>query len=307
MRIICISIILVLLQLSLFAIQSNAGEYGFQFLQIPISPVASALAGNGIYANNYPGAFVNNPAANLMDENFRFAVNHSIWLVDTSCTQLVYSKGNRNKQFGLTARILDYGQIDTRDGTGNIIGNYHPLDANLMTNFAVRILPDHMIGLNIGLLYEKIESASSYGLNADVGYLYLPPIANSIIFASLKNLGFTSEMENESIKLPLTYEAGIGYSIPRDSYNLSSQIALNKAIDSELSMAISSELALWEMLKLRLGYKTANSEKDNSKLFDNGLTAGIGIRWQNIDVDYGWTSFSDRLNDTHSFGITYNF
>jgi len=299
MRYIIISLMLLILPLSMFAIPSNAREYGFQFLQIPVSPVASALAGNGIYATNYPGAFVLNPAANLMDESFSLSLNHTIWLVDTNYSQIVYSKGNRNKHFGLAARVLDYGQIDTRDDTSAIIGNYHPLDANLLTNFAYRIMPDHMIGVNIGILYEKLETASSYGVNADLGYMYLPPVANSVLFASVKNLGYTSKMENENIKLPLTCEAGIGYTIPSEVFVLSSQAAFNKAVDTDAHVTISSELALWKMLAIRLGYKFNYS--------DENLTAGIGINWLDISVNYGWASWSDRLNDTHSFGITYNF
>jgi hypothetical protein len=299
MRIITISLILTILPIFMFAINSNAGEYGFQFLQIPISPVASALAGNGIYANNYPGAFVLNPAANLMDEGFSLSLNHSVWLVDTNLTQIIYSRGNRNKHFGLSARVLDYGQIDTRDDTGAIIGNYHPLDANLMTNIAYRVLPDHMIGVNVGLLYEKIESASSYGITSDLGYVFLPPITNSVFFASMRNLGVTSEMEKEAVKLPLTCEVGIGYSIPSDVFTLSQQVAVNKAADSEARYNVSAELALWKTLALRLGYKFNYS--------DENLTAGLGINWREIGINYGWTSFSDRLNDTHTFGITYNF
>ncbi len=299
MRIIIISFLLVLVPLSIFSVNSNAGEYGFKFLQIPISPISASLAGNGIYATNYTGAFILNPAANLMGESYNVSLNHSIWLVDTSCSQIIYSKGDRNKHFGLSAKILDYGQIDTRDDTSAIIGSYHPLDANLMTNFAYRIMPDHMIGVNVGLLYEKIESASSYGFNADLGYVYLPPIANSVLFASVRNLGFTSKMDTESIKLPVTCEMGMGYTMKSDIYTLSGQAALNKATDSEMQYTVSSEMDLWNTLALRLGYKINYS--------DENLTAGVGFNINRISINYGWTSFSDRLNDTHSFGVTYNF
>jgi len=281
------------------AINSNAGEFGFQFLQIPVNPIAAALAGNGIYGNNYSGAYLYNPAANLMDERFSLSLQHTIWLTDTNCTQIIYSNGNRNKHFGLTARILDYGEIEKRDDTSLVIGYYHPLDANLLVNFALRPFPDHLVGINAGLLYEKLDTASSYGLNTDLGYVFLPPITNSILFASMRNIGFTSEMDEESIKLPFTYEAGIGYAYPLEDYRISGQLALNKATDTKMRITAATELSLWQIMMLRLGYKYNHDEE--------GLTAGVGFNWQNINVDYGWTQFSDRLNDTHSFGITYNF
>lgn len=294
-----LAILILLLPLMLCALNTDTQEFGFKFLQIPVNPVASALGGTGIYANNYAGAFILNPAANLMDERFSLSVQHCIWLHDTSCSQLVYSNGDRVKHFGLVTRILDYGQFEKRDDTGAIIGNYNPLDANIMANFAYRLLPDHMFGVNAGLLYEKLDTASSYGLNADLGYVFLTPITNAAMFASVRNLGVTSKMENEAIKLPTACEAGLNYVLPKEAYTVSSQIAFIKARGSDLRYNISAEVAMWETLMLRIGYKGNYDEED--------LTAGIGLNWHNVSVDYGWTSFSDRLEDTHSFGITYNF
>jgi hypothetical protein len=294
-----LAVMLLVLPLTLAAINDNAGEFGFQFLQIPVNPVAAALAGNGIYSDNYAGAFLQNPAANLMDERFSLSLQHSLWLVDTNCTQLIYSNGKRNKHFGLAMRILDYGQIDTYDDTATLIGTYHPIDANLLVNYAFRLFPDHLIGLNAGLLYEKLDTASSYGFNADLGYVYLTPLTNTILFTSVKNIGVTSKMEEEAIKLPVTFEAGAGYTYPWEYYKLSTQLALNKALDTDVRATVSAQMALWEILDLRLGYKYNYDEE--------GLTAGLGINWKNLEIDYGWTANTDRLNDTHSFGITYNF
>jgi hypothetical protein len=299
MRYIIPALVLLILPLAVIAINSNAGEYGFQFLQIPVNPVAAALAGNGIYGTNFSGAYLYNPASNLMDERFSLSLNHTLWLVDTNCTQIAYSNGNRSRHFGLAARVLDYGEIETRDDTGLIIGNYHPLDANLLANLAFRITPDHLVGINAGLLYEKLDTASSYGFNADLGYIFLTPVTNAIAFASVRNLGLTSKMDEETIKLPTTFEAGLGYAYPMNDYTLSSQVALNKASGSDVRATVSTELAMWQLIKLRLGYKV-NYDEDR-------LTAGLGINWRNLDIDYGWTYNSDRLNDTHSFGITYNF
>ena len=301
MRYILIIMILAMLSFTLTAINSNAGEYGFQFLQIPISPVASALGGTGIYGNGYAGAFIQNPAANLIEERFSLSLQHSFWIVDTSTSQLVYSNSNRNRHFGLVGRMLDYGELENRDDTGLLIGSYHPLDANLMANLAVRIMPDHLFGINAGVIYEKLDTASSYGLSADLGYVFLTPITNAILFSSVRNIGFTSKMDKESIKLPLTLEAGLGYAMPEVSFadRISQQLTFKKAVDTDLLVSYAAEVSLWQILALRVGYKFPYDEES--------ITAGIGINWHNLEIDYGWAYFSERLNDTHSFGITYNF
>lgn len=301
MRYIYLIMILAILPIALMGINSNAGEFGFQFLQIPINPIASALGGTGIYANGSAGAFMQNPAANLLEERFSLSLQHSIWLTDTSCSQVVYSNSNRNKHFGLVARILDYGQLENRDDTGLLIGNYHPLDANLMASYAMRIMPDHLLGINAGLIYEKLDTASSFGINTDLGYVFLTPVTNAIMFSSIRNIGFTSKMDKETIKLPLTIEAGFGYTLlPETSLNrLAQQLTFSKASDTGVRAVYAVEASLWQVLALRLGYKYPSDEES--------ITAGLGINLHNIEIDYGWTSFSSRLNDTHSFGVTYNF
>lgn len=299
MRYIYVMLLLLIIPITGFAINPNAGEYGFQFLQIPANPVSAALAGNGIYQTNFPGAFIHNPAANLSDERFSLSVQHSLWLVDTNYSQLIYSNGNRNHHFGLAARMLDYGKLDTYDDTGLLIGNYHPLDANLTVNYALRIFPDHLLGVNAGLVYEKLDTASSYGIAADLGYMFLTPVTNAVLFATARNIGFTSKMDIESVKLPLTFETGIGYSYPMNNNSVAGQLTLSKAMDTDVRAAIAAEYNLKDILKLRLGYK-ANFDEE-------GPTAGLGIKIRNLDIDYGWTYNSTRLNDTHAFGITYNF
>lgn len=314
MRLLTLALALLLLPLVAMAeISPDAGAYGFQFLQIPVNPIASALGGTGIYADNYAGAFLNNPAANVLESNRSISVNHSLWLVDTSCSQLIYGNGSRRFHFGLAGRILDYGDIETRDDTGAIIGNYHPLDANLLVNFAFRVLPSHLVGINAGLLYEKLDTASSYGLSTDLGYIYLPPIVNTTVFASVKNIGMTSKMQDESIKLPATYETGISYKLKGEDLDISLQIAANKATDTAVRFIPAAELTVLKMLDLRMGYKTSATQGTgwfvpaDGYTTDANLTAGFGVNWQSLQVDYGWTAFSDKLNDTHAFGITYHF
>ena len=55
MRNVILLTLIFIIPAAIFAINSNASEYGFQFLQIPVNPIASALAGNGIYWTNYSG------------------------------------------------------------------------------------------------------------------------------------------------------------------------------------------------------------------------------------------------------------
>jgi len=280
-------------------INSNAGEYGFQFLQTTANPVAAALAGTGVYALNYPGAYIQNPAANLTGDNLYASAFHSRWLLDTNSTQLIYGKGSRQFHFGLAARMLDYGTIESRDETGLIIGEYHPLDANLLANFAYRLHPDHLVGINLGLLYEKLDASSCYGLSTDFGYIYLSPLVNTQLFATVRNLGYTTKMDRERIDLPLIWETGFNHGHTFGTQIVNGQLSVSKALDTNLHLNMGIEYKPLSELSLRAGYKYGYDEES--------FTTGIGIAVYDFQIDYAWVPNSDLLNDVHTFGLTYHF
>jgi len=72
-----------------------------------------------------------------------------------------------------------------------------------------------------------------------------------------------------------------------------------KAVDDNWKGVVNTEIDLNAILFLRAGYKI-NFDAEN-------VTAGFGVHWRGIAVDYGWSASTSQLNDTHAIGVTYSF
>jgi len=280
-------------------IHDNAGEYGYQFLNISNNPISLALAGRGIHRGAELSSFMYQPAVGAVESHRSLGISHTAWLDDTKFNNVYYSYSNRISHFGLALRNLDYGSLENRDDNGFLIGYYSPLNLSLMGNYARRITPSIYAGANLGVVYEKLNTDSSVGVHSDWGLTLLPPLRDSKLSVAVRNLGLSSRMNEESTKLPLSFEADLSKGFDFENKSLTVEISGIKAIDDHWKATISTELELYGLVCLRGGYKLFYDAED--------LTAGVGIRWQRFAIDYGWAAFNSRLNDIHSLGISYHF
>lgn len=285
---------------TLFAqIQDNAGEYGFKFLHIPVSPASLALAGRAGDAISNPAAFALQPAINTVERQRSLGVSHSKWLADTDFTNVCYSYSTRRTHFGMLLRHLSYGEIEKRDEAGNIIGSYNPLDMGLMLNYSLRLSPSQYIGVNGGFVYEKLASASSVGVSGDLGYTWLPPLQDTKVSLAVRNLGVSSKMNEEAIDLPIIAELDLNRGISFDNYRVVVGGSLSKALDEPFKGTLHAEMNLWDSLILRAGYRINYSGE--------AFSAGLGFRVQRFGVDYGWADSVGDLNSIHALGLSYHF
>lgn len=301
MKHIYIALAVTILTLGVLAadINDNAGSYGYQFLDISTNPVSLALAGRGIYSGADLAAYIRQPAAATINAHQSLGVSHSMWLGDTKYNNIYYSTSNRKSHFGLALRNLDYGELEIRDDNGFLIGYYSPLNMDLMANYALRITPSVYAGFNAGVAYEKLNTDSSLGVHTDLGVTLLPPLKNTQLSLTVRNLGLSSAVNNESTLFAPSFELDVskGYDFP--NVMLDVELSAIKAIDENWKAAVSSQMTLHDLVSLRAGYKI-NYDAES-------LSAGIGIELKNFSVDYGWALFTSSLNDVHSIGLSYNF
>lgn len=297
--IVTVGLLLLLASTAVAQIQDNAGEYGFKFLNIPVSPASLALAGRAPNALTTPTAFVLQPASNTIDRQRSLGLAHSKWLADTDYTTVFYSYSTRRNHLGLLLRNLSYGEIEKRDEAGNIIGVYNPLDLGLMMNYSIRITPSQYIGANAGFVYEKLASASSVGISTDLGYTWLPPVQDSKLSLTVRNIGLSSKMDDEAISLPLMAELDINKVFGFNANRFVLGASLSKSIDEPFKGTVHSELTLRDIMILRAGYRINYSGE--------ALSAGVGFRFQNFGLDYGWADSVGDLNSIHALGLSYHF
>lgn len=279
-------------------IHSNAGEYGYQFLNIPVNPVGLALAGRGIHSQANQASWIWQPASSAAERGRSVGASHHIWISDTAYSSLAYSNSNRKSHLGLALINLSYGKIDKRDETGLLIGEYSPADLAVKGNYSLRLYPSIYLGMNLGVLYQKIDTASSLGIFTDLGSTWLPPIKDSKISVAVRNLGVSNKTDEERVDFPHSIDLDIYKGITLGEQHLGIEGSLRKAVDDHTRLSVSAELCLLQSLFLRAGYQSADAA---------GLSAGAGFQISRFAIDYAYGSFDEGLQDVHSFGLSYHF
>ena len=280
-------------------VHSDAGKYGYQFLNVPVSPVSLALAGRGIHYESNHTSWLWQPASAVVERDKSISASHSIWIGDTAYSTLVYSNSTRSSHFGLGITNLSYGEIEKRDETGLLIGHYNPSDTNIRGNYALRLTPTLYLGANLGVIYEKLDTASSLALSSDLGTTWLPPIKDSRLSFSVRNLGISNKTDETNEKLPLSLDLDLYQGLSLGEQKLGLEASFVKAVDEDLRIALSSELQLMQKLYLRAGYKF-NTDAES-------FSVGMGLELFRIALDYGYVPFGEGLSDVHSFGLSYQF
>jgi hypothetical protein len=294
-----IVIMLLLLVATLNAQHENAGEYGFQILEINSSPAMSGMGDTGALVIDDGLNFLSNPAAGLFNKSKILTVSQSFWLFDTDIISGGYSVNKRTSHWGFAFTHLGYGSMDTRDEAGDIIGEFSPMDFVGTVNYGFRLGATHYFGINGNLLYEKISTASSYGFSTDLGYVWATPLKDVRLYSALKNLGSTSKMDKENIDLPINYELGITKEILTNYYDISFDTKAVKSQDTDFAYNFGVQLKAMEILYLRTGYKVNNDTND--------LSFGVGIDYDSFNIDYAYQQMTDGFDDVHKISLSYKF
>lgn len=272
------------------------GAKGFKSLTIYSTAEEAAQGGTGSFSSGNALVFFNNPAASLFDKSLVASINQNYWISDTVMNNFGIRNSRDKVAYGFGFRYLDYKEIEGRDEIGTPTGNFAPMDFAFTANTAFRLNPDHYLGINASVIYEKIDTASSYGLAFDLGYTYLTPIKDLTLALAIKNLGVASKMDEEKIELPTSFEI----SAIKKLHRFSSEIKLLKINDDDsFKGALGANYSLTKNLNLRAGYKFGYDAEN--------LSAGFGIQIKRIKIDYAYVAFSEELDDVHMVGLNYTF
>ncbi|MCD4817893.1 MAG: PorV/PorQ family protein [Candidatus Cloacimonetes bacterium] len=292
-------LISLLLVTSLFA--ETSGEYGFQMLNITSSVGIAAQSGVGAFSSDDAHRFLQHPTAGLFGNGRVISISKNFWIFDTPVNNVSYLFSNGKRSFGFSYKFLDYGKIDRRDEVGtDIIGEFHPLDISVAVNFAYRLNPNHQLGFNFIGVYEKIDTHSSTGIALDLGYLYKTPLQDIMVSLALKNIGISSKMDKEEIKLPFKGELGFIKDFKILEQKFSSEFQLLKHIDDDqIRYALGLNSTIYQLLDLRIGYKNQNDSAS--------FSTGIGINYKQFSVDYTFIPTFDDLDSVNMIGLSYKF
>ena len=279
---------------ALTALQFLEMGAGARYLAMGGAATAIADDSTAMYWNPALMAGIEGGAADLMHAVYDDSGVYYDWLS-------VMCGVSKKSAIGFSVQYFSAGSLENIETNGDVLGDFNPYDAAVSLGYAVKI-KGASIGAAVKYIRSKIISetdtyAFDFGIRA-------PDMLNGRfkLAAAITNAGEGIKYGKETEDLPMTLKVGTGFNIS-DNMLIAADIGQVKGRDiyaacgGELIVNVAPEV----LLALRAGYNTIAESEGLS-----GFSAGIGIGYKNLLIDYAFLPMGD-LGDTHRASITFYF
>lgn len=296
-----ILLIMGLLTVNLYS--GEAGKNGFTLLKMEVDARAAAMGGAYTAVAEDASAVFWNPAGLAGAPSRSFVVMHHAWIADYShefaAAHLLAGKHN----LALSVNLLSISDIEIR---GNVAteepdGTTEAINFAGMVSYATCLLNDYAVGINVKYLFEKLYLEKAAGWAIDLGFKKKEIITGTDLGITIQNIGYLSELKEESTPLPLIVRGGLGYHVPID---ISGNVPLLSADvqfinDEDVYYHLGSQLDLLTYFTVRFGWVSSSNL--------NQPTLGFSINYSRFHFDYSYASSPFDLDASQYISIGFLF
>lgn len=300
--------------MNLMAGDFNSGAIattGAGFLNLGMGARPIAMGGAYSAVADDASAVYWNPAGLVRSEGASFMFMHASYLSGISFDYFSFASSKGDSAFGGSLGYLDAGSIDRTDTSGNPLGSYQPRDYYGTLSYAsdLEVVGAQKGRFSAGVSAKFLSStitkkagtvAFDAGLTGKVE-LYGVPLRLGFV---AQNVGPGLKYEKERDPLPTTYKLGGAFNV---SGNLLFSAELAAPRGNAPYLSLGTEHAAYSSdnisVLLRAGMNTLTLS-DISGL--NGISAGLGLAFSRMSVDYAVTLFGE-LGMTHRLSMTLKF
>jgi hypothetical protein len=284
---------------------AQPGTTGIAFLKLGVSGRGAAM-GEALSATaaGAESAFYN-PAAladftNISGRRSHALLTHKEWIEDTRIqflgTRIVL--GNADAM-GISLTHATVSDIAVRTRPGPAEGTFTARYLSLSLSYARTFSDLLTIGFSGKFLHEQLFVDESSGFAADIGVLLNVPVEGLTFGLVVANLGSMNTLRNVATSLPGVFRAGAAYvtDIPEIRSELTVAPELHYFFRSgETAEALGLELLFDEQLAIRAGYQFGSETR--------GFSAGIGLRYAVLGLDYAYAPIALDLGNTHTITVS---
>ncbi len=291
--------LLILLGASSSYAQTENASTGLSFLKLGVGGRAIGMGEAYSALSDDASGMYYNPAGIAFGTGDQVTVMHKQWIFGTTSEYLGSIVSAQKFTFGFGLNSTNVDGIEIRQQPGPPEGTFGVHDLSVSATASWRIDTSLSIGATGKFLYEKIYVDESDGAAVDFGARYQVD-QHFAVAAAISNIGSMSTLLYEPIVLPAGVRFGASYqgaATELFAFTLASDI-LKTFKDNGSRIDVGGELAYNSFLAFRAGYQFGYDAK--------GLSAGFGLRYGLVQLDYAYVPFLDQLGDTHTFALTFS-
>lgn len=295
-------IILVVLVCSVNLFAQSAGNSGMAFLKFGFGARNIAMSDLGVINSTDLTALNYNPSLLAVNNQTQLSFTHSSLFQDLNSEMFAGRFNALGLPLAVGINTTNIGNIEVRTKPGAVESTFsaHYFAGSIST--AYQLFQNFFAGATIKYLYENLFSDNANGLGFDLGVSYHGIIDGLSLGAAIRNLGSMNELRNEATKLPTDFRLGAAYTSSLSNYKLDfTTIAgfQKYTLQDDSHIHIGGEIVYDKMFALRIGYVTANETKN--------ISAGFGVKWKGINLDYAYVPVKLGLGDSHIISFVYTF
>lgn len=315
------------------------GKYTYQFLNLVTSPRQAALGGKTVTLFDYDvNQAIFNPATINPEMDNHLSVNYGSYYGEVSYGTAAYAyTWDRHVQtFHIGVNYVNYGTFEGRDEAGLVTGDFTGSEIGLSFGYAYNVPYTNIyLGASGKLISSTLESYNSFGAAVDLGGIYIDEDNDINIGLAVRNVGtqittyagmqeklplevvagISQEVENVPIRWHLTLENLQQWNIAFSNPNRAEQSIDGETTEENVSffnnalrhVIVGTEFFPGKSFNIRLGYNFRRGQElsiQDQRSF-SGISAGVGIRFNNIRFDYSYSRYTLAAN-TSLFGLMIN-
>jgi len=198
----------------------------------------------------------------------------------------------------ISADLLDNGSFETRDALGNVIGTYDARTIGGSLGWGYALMDRLAIGATVRGARQTLAATHYDSFAGDVGVLW-SPLTSLALGVAADNLGSSGS----NSRLAMGINAGASWAQDFGTNNHLLLAASTEVQPGGLShINLGAEDLLLTRLSLRVGYRVNFTDQKLTGL--TGLTAGAGILFSHLALDYAFVPFGE-LGALHRVSLTY--
>lgn len=284
---------------------SSAGVPVLGFLKLPASARSVGMGAPSLTTDEEASMIQGNPALLAMVSDYFYSVSHAEILGEFRHENLAFTWPTQIwGNFGGSARILAATAFENARDIDEARSAPSAYDVALGVSYAKSVWEDRVsAGGRLDYIHSDLDGAAAngYALSAGLAFMLVSDFRFALALNNLSHGIRYDQSTSPTEPLPLGVALELGK--PLLDSRWSAHAGLLQGNEGIAHWYLGGEWRLIKFLLARAGYDGSSQDRQLGPW--SGLTAGLGIKYDRITLDYGFKSLGP-LGDYHAFTLNYS-